>query len=261
MSRRITLTSIPTAGPLPDSWAAMRSLRSVVLSGNLLTGTLPSTWGDLLLQYLVLDNNQLMGWLPPAWGGMSYLRVLSLGMCCVVRCQHCLCVLPACGEGGGASRMYQNNALKPRIKTHASKQHISVILFAGACINTHTHTHVWLQDYNTNTPRLMYSKQRLVGPCSLLLVAALSTVWIDIVWQLQAVWTTAQIPTGVCANVYVHTYVQIRVMMVAMHMVSHTSTHVYSLNTCPINSTASRRGAIGHPVQHPHRGAVRHRQL
>lgn len=57
----------------------MRSLRSVVLSGNLLTGTLPSEWGDMLLQYLVLDNNQLMGWLPPSWGGMSFLRVLSLG--------------------------------------------------------------------------------------------------------------------------------------------------------------------------------------
>lgn len=67
-------------GPLPDSWAAMRSLRSVVLSGNLLTGTLPSEWGDMLLQYLVLDNNRLGGWLPPSWGSMSFLRVLSLGM-------------------------------------------------------------------------------------------------------------------------------------------------------------------------------------
>lgn len=101
-----TITII--TGPLPDSWASMRSLRSVVLSGNLLTGTLPSEWGDMLLQYLVLDNNQLMGWLPPSWGGMSFLRVLSLGaLLHDTRASCCMCrgvVFLVFGEARQASK-------------------------------------------------------------------------------------------------------------------------------------------------------------
>ena len=47
-----------------------------LLHGNLLTGTLPPTWGDdqsyRVLKQLTLQDNPLEGSLPPEWGAFSW---------------------------------------------------------------------------------------------------------------------------------------------------------------------------------------------
>ncbi|KAK9789943.1 hypothetical protein WJX73_007087 [Symbiochloris irregularis] len=68
-------------GRLPSQWGrsgGVPSLRQLDLSGNVMTGTLPESWGrQLNLSTLTLNDNFFSGTLPPAWGDMG-LEDLSL---------------------------------------------------------------------------------------------------------------------------------------------------------------------------------------
>ncbi|KAG2443528.1 hypothetical protein HXX76_001880 [Chlamydomonas incerta] len=74
-------TSPRLAGPLPPSLVQVRTLRSVTLSGNALTGTLPDSYSQMTqLEYVSVASNGagLGGMLPVSWSALTRLTELDL---------------------------------------------------------------------------------------------------------------------------------------------------------------------------------------
>jgi Leucine-rich repeat (LRR) protein len=66
-------------GTLPSSWQNLTQLNSLYISNNLLTGSLPPHWATLSrLQSLYLSSNRLIGSIPFEYGSMSSLTYLQL---------------------------------------------------------------------------------------------------------------------------------------------------------------------------------------
>lgn len=66
-------------GTLPSSWGDLTQLQFVDLHGNALTGTLPAAWsGMTALTEVYMDSNQLSGPLPEQWSRMAALNTLMV---------------------------------------------------------------------------------------------------------------------------------------------------------------------------------------
>jgi hypothetical protein len=64
----LSLPACGLIGTLPLQWGASRTLRSIDLSNNRITGTLPPSWAAGNLSEILLSNNTLRGTLPARWG-------------------------------------------------------------------------------------------------------------------------------------------------------------------------------------------------
>lgn len=75
------LSRVGLVGPLSAALGDLKKLRTVDLSFNQLTGSLPEEWGSSqslpAVRELLLTSNQLSGSLPPAWGGPSRFADLA----------------------------------------------------------------------------------------------------------------------------------------------------------------------------------------
>eukprot|EP00759_Apiculatamorpha_spiralis_P049407 PhF_6_TR44245/c0_g1_i2/m.68058 len=66
-------------GTLPNSWANLTVLQTLLLDGNGLVGTLPDSWSHLQnLQDIVLKSNQFRGAIPSSWAVLQNLQVFSI---------------------------------------------------------------------------------------------------------------------------------------------------------------------------------------
>lgn len=66
-------------GPLPDSIAVLKSLRSLDLANNSFEGSLPSSWSALTsLETCDVSKNQLTGQLPPTFSSWSAVQTLDM---------------------------------------------------------------------------------------------------------------------------------------------------------------------------------------
>ncbi|GMH15717.1 hypothetical protein Nepgr_017558 [Nepenthes gracilis] len=83
LENRVNSLELPNSelgGQIPDAFQYCGSLQTLDLSGNSLSGTIPSqicTWLPFLV-FLDLSNNQLSGQIPPDLGNCKYLNKLSL---------------------------------------------------------------------------------------------------------------------------------------------------------------------------------------
>jgi len=77
----LALSRVGLVGPLSAALGDLKKLRTVDLSFNQLTGSLPEEWGSSqslpAVRELLLTSNQLSGSLPPAWGGPSRFADLA----------------------------------------------------------------------------------------------------------------------------------------------------------------------------------------
>ncbi|KAL7700847.1 Leucine Rich Repeat/Leucine rich repeat [Lotmaria passim] len=77
--KTMTLSNNQLTGTLPASWARLSNIKVIGLFGNSLTGTLPWQWAQLpSLVTLTLGYNKLSGTLPSMWSEMTSLTGLYL---------------------------------------------------------------------------------------------------------------------------------------------------------------------------------------
>ncbi|KAK9805610.1 hypothetical protein WJX72_007771 [[Myrmecia] bisecta] len=76
--RGLWIQNSNVSGPLPPSLFLLPNLHQLHLSGNMLTGTLPSIATTLALKELDLASNRLHGTLPSDWVDNAHIRFLDL---------------------------------------------------------------------------------------------------------------------------------------------------------------------------------------
>ncbi|KAK9804146.1 hypothetical protein WJX73_004986 [Symbiochloris irregularis] len=80
--RTLNLSANVLTGSLPESWGNQLNLTDLELAYNSLRGTLPASWGDMGLQTLLLDHNLLHATIPEEWSGMTLsIYPQNDGMC------------------------------------------------------------------------------------------------------------------------------------------------------------------------------------
>ncbi|KAI8540806.1 hypothetical protein RHMOL_Rhmol08G0013700 [Rhododendron molle] len=75
----VSLSALGFSGVLSPKIGALKTLQTLVLQGNAITGGIPEEFGTLTsLTMLNLDNNHLTGEIPPSLGNLSKLQFLYL---------------------------------------------------------------------------------------------------------------------------------------------------------------------------------------
>ncbi|PKA51211.1 putative LRR receptor-like serine/threonine-protein kinase [Apostasia shenzhenica] len=75
----LSLKTMNLHGPLPSNFGALKSIKTLVISGANITGPIPKSFGDYQeLSFLDLSNNQISGEIPPELCRLSKLEYLAL---------------------------------------------------------------------------------------------------------------------------------------------------------------------------------------